>query len=354
MNCVCINRVRRSVCGIIPALLLGVALITLLPGCGEEKKRDDSRTVEYTDRDCSLEVTVSAASISIAENLRIELRAEAPVGWDIVFTPAVKEFKGFVLTGEPEHNRVHDSSGKEVKQVMTLLYEPQLSGEFEIPAYGVKFVKGKDEIELKSEPLPVTVRSQISDIRTANLKDIPGVLALQKDYFYWYVTGGVLLLVLVVAVIVMLIIVLRRRARYRAICRPFFTALKNLQKLEKSGNIEQMQDDMVWVQVSDILRVYIEERFEIAALKCTTEEFLNRISGEDLLLSKYSGLLREFLEKCDIVKFAKYTASAQECHNVINSCRVFVLRTKRDEINYKGEYGGVPGAGTVEENDKCR
>lgn len=64
--------------------------------------------------------------------------------------------------------------------------------------------------------------------------------------------------------------------------------------------------------VSDTVRFYLEERFEFRAPERTTEEFLHEIRGTDLLLPDQKGSLGEFLQQCDLVKFAKYEPGEPE------------------------------------------
>ena len=57
--------------------------------------------------------------------------------------------------------------------------------------------------------------------------------------------------------------------------------------------------------VSDIIRVYLEERFSLRAPERTTEEFLQELQSSRLLTLEQKLTLGEFLAKCDLVKFAR-------------------------------------------------
>lgn len=57
--------------------------------------------------------------------------------------------------------------------------------------------------------------------------------------------------------------------------------------------------------VSDIIRVYLEERFSLRAPERTTEEFLQELQSSQLLTGEQKQTLGEFLAKCDLVKFAR-------------------------------------------------
>lgn len=60
------------------------------------------------------------------------------------------------------------------------------------------------------------------------------------------------------------------------------------------------------IVVSDTVRWYLEERFDFHAPERTTEEFLHELRGTDLLTPDQKDSLVEFLNRCDLVKFARY------------------------------------------------
>ena len=59
------------------------------------------------------------------------------------------------------------------------------------------------------------------------------------------------------------------------------------------------------IEVSDATRLYLEERFSLHAPERTTEEFLNELRRTDPLNTGQKLTLGEFLESCDLVKFAR-------------------------------------------------
>ena len=76
---------------------------------------------------------------------------------------------------------------------------------------------------------------------------------------------------------------------------------------------------------------YIENRFKLRAPEMTTEEFLDSLKQTDALTAKHKELLAEFLNLCDIVKFAKFGPSITEIEESFNSARRFVEETRPAE-----------------------
>jgi hypothetical protein len=87
------------------------------------------------------------------------------------------------------------------------------------------------------------------------------------------------------------------------------------------------------VAVSDTARAYLEERFQFRAPERTTEEFLRELGGTDLLLPEQKESLGNFLESCDLVKFAKYEPGENELRGLHSSALRLVEETEPQLIS---------------------
>lgn len=81
-------------------------------------------------------------------------------------------------------------------------------------------------------------------------------------------------------------------------------------------------------EVSDTLRVYLEERFQFRAPERTTEEFLYELQQTDLLSATQKSSLADFLQRCDLVKFAKYEPAETELRDLHGSALRLVGETE--------------------------
>jgi hypothetical protein len=70
------------------------------------------------------------------------------------------------------------------------------------------------------------------------------------------------------------------------------------------------------ILVSDTVRWYLEERFDFHAPERTTEEFLHELRGTSLLTRDQKESLVEFLNRCDLVKFARYEPREPELRDL--------------------------------------
>jgi hypothetical protein len=117
-----------------------------------------------------------------------------------------------------------------------------------------------------------------------------------------------------------------RRKRAARVLLPYEIAL---QRLEELGALMQPARAREFsIAVSDIVRIYIEQRFSVTATRRTTEEFLHDLlKSSDAALSRHQGLLGEFLHQCDFVKFAAQSLTRQNMESLLQSARAFVLAT---------------------------
>jgi len=83
--------------------------------------------------------------------------------------------------------------------------------------------------------------------------------------------------------------------------------------------------------VSDTARWYLEERFNFRAPERTTEEFLYELQGTNLLTPDQKESLREFLNGCDLVKFARYEPGEPELRELHGSALRLVEETEPNE-----------------------
>ena len=99
------------------------------------------------------------------------------------------------------------------------------------------------------------------------------------------------------------------------------------QKLEEALALITQPKPFV-VAVSDTARKYLEERFDFRAPERTTEEFLHELHGTDLLLPDQKESVGNFLESCDLVKFAKYEPGEPELRELHGSAVRLVNETE--------------------------
>jgi hypothetical protein len=87
------------------------------------------------------------------------------------------------------------------------------------------------------------------------------------------------------------------------------------------------------ILVSDTIRWYLEERFDFHAPERTTEEFLHELKGTSLLTPDQKTSLGEFLNRCDLVKFARYEPAEPELRELHASAVRLVEETEPPPVS---------------------
>jgi hypothetical protein len=133
---------------------------------------------------------------------------------------------------------------------------------------------------------------------------------------------------------------LRRRRRPRVLL-PFEIALQRLEEMRALMQPSQAREFSI--AVSDVVRRYIEERFGVTATHRTTEEFLHDLlESSHAPLARHRALLAEFLQQCDLVKFAGMSLTLQNMESLHHSARAFVLETAKPDAT--AAHGAPPPA----------
>jgi hypothetical protein len=109
---------------------------------------------------------------------------------------------------------------------------------------------------------------------------------------------------------------------------PHVTALNALRLLLERRLIEDKKVELFFVELSQIVRTYIEQRFGLRAPERTTEEFIREATQSRLLTSVHQELVSHFLEQCDLVKFAQYRPDEDSMRSAYDAAVRLVEETK--------------------------
>ena len=146
-----------------------------------------------------------------------------------------------------------------------------------------------------------------------------------------------------------LVLALAGRALWRWLHRPrnpmqrALARIDAARRLASEGQVARFADEL-----SEALRSYVEERFEVHAPRQTTEELLGRLAtDEGSVLRAHREELATFLRICDEAKFGGYEIAGQAMDALAAAARDFVAQTyeaARENPSAAGptEAGGAP------------
>lgn len=153
--------------------------------------------------------------------------------------------------------------------------------------------------------------------------DLPA--AFYQQWQFWAACATLALL----AACISAILYSRRRTPkgFQRIQPPWEVALGRLKSLEERRLPESGKIQPYYVELSAILRHYIEDRFHIHAPERTTPEFLAEASGRGVFTEDQQQLLSRFLRHSDRVKFAQHRPTTEEMELSFSEVRRFVMET---------------------------
>jgi hypothetical protein len=99
-------------------------------------------------------------------------------------------------------------------------------------------------------------------------------------------------------------------------------ALDQLARIETE--IDKLTPYQFSIRVSDILRRYVMEQYQLPVTRQTSVEFLNALAAVSPFSADEQTLLSDFLNRCDLIKFARYDATREDSRLLLDEAERFV------------------------------
>src|SRR4051812_27762653 len=91
-----------------------------------------------------------------------------------------------------------------------------------------------------------------------------------------------------------------------------------------SGEIENISPYQFSIRVSDILRRYVTDQYNVPVTRQTSVEFLAALTKASPFSEDEKSLLEDFLNRCDLIKFARYDATTEDSRLLLEEATRFV------------------------------
>lgn len=283
-----------------------------------------------------------------AEEPRISVKAEVnkafiTIGDPVIYTITVKHHKDVKIASSinPPSDRifkvknVQDSSKKEgdyvydIKKATLTVFS---LGEYVLDPVSVQYVDKDGQAKtIQTDKIYVTVRSVAQGKEITDIRGVKGVVKIPaKILLFLYIVGGVL------AVLFIASFFIRRKkpavdAEPRLLRSLEDEALFRLNQLFDSDLIRRSKIKEYYLQLSDILKFYLERRFQIQASEATTFEIqkLLKEKGIDLNLRT---ITIEVLEASDLAKFAKWKPEPAEIISINQKSKQIIETARPREV----------------------
>lgn len=284
-------------------------------------------------------MSVSADSVMIGDTLRLNIEIEKDVAQEL----SIVGFKDNKLTekieivGMPVLDTL-SRTARHIKLRLSYLITsfdagdyvldkfPMLLGEKE--PFDTVFAEGPVEFRVATYQID-TLTQQPVDIR--DVLDAPFQWAEVGQWLAenWWIVAAVIFGCAIIFVAIWWY--LRRKSKIEAL-NALPAHAKALMALEALHNKKMWQNGQMkeyFSLLTDILRIYIENRYKIGAMEMTSNEIIAAIKGENP--EKLLTPIGELLSLADLVKFAKLQPDAQSCETAYFDVYYYVEQTKEQE-----------------------
>jgi len=319
-----------------------VAILCLLGvvGCGPDRpasdRQDESTKPAYSHQSSGgpvrMRMLLDATEIGLADQVVLTQELESDPGFEADLPDYLPEdFGHFAVVDIRQDVPVELADGGVLRRRQFVL-EPERTGTLTIAPMYVYFREDQAERDshFATEPIEVQV-APVADVTSLELREARDIFRSdpeapeERSWLGWVLAA-------VVLTVAVGIYIRRRRVQQQApITPPHELAREALQRLVDQDLIAKGQMERFFVELSGIMREYIERRFGIHAPERTTEEFLVEASRSDALTG-HQRRLRQFLTLADQVKFAVHHPAEEDTDESIHVLKRFVQETADDAV----------------------
>jgi hypothetical protein len=251
-----------------------------------------------------VKVEVDTTNIRIGEQFNYQIFVDDTSN---VIIPKLQNLKGLEIVEDIDLDTIKQNL---IKKYILTGFD---SGAYYIPAQQI-FIKNRayitDSILINVATVKVdTVAQKMFPIKA--IQEEPWTWDDFKPYLIWIILG----LLLIAGVIAYIIWKKKNPTLYEeveilAAMPPFEEAFERLKKLDEKLLWQNNQVKQYYIELTEIIRIYIEKELRIPALESTTDELLETLQDfrdAETIDASREGIrkLKELLREADLVKFAK-------------------------------------------------
>jgi hypothetical protein len=281
----------------------------------------------------SFQSKLNKDTILLGDQIEFSITAVVPKEYDVQFPFIVDTLvKGIEVLGLPVIDTLVKRSGEQ-----QFTYKIRITSfdedTYRIPGIKLPFTDGILVDTAVSSPLWLTVLSLPADSTVVGIFDIKPPISEPltiAEIAPW--AGGSILLVGLISLMVLYLIKRKKNEPLffprKPIDPPHVIALRELEKVKSKKLWDTANHKHYHTVLTDIIRFYIEGRFNIPAMEQTTDETIRSLKLSESLDKKLILDLSETLSLADLVKFARFTPNLSENEAGLNFGFRFVNETK--------------------------
>jgi len=281
--------------------------------------------------------SIDKDSILIGDQINYELGINVPEGFIVAWPPLVDTIsKNIEIIDIQAVDTSYQENALILNKRLTLTSFD--SGYFEIPSYTFRFRHENDSTNFESNTLRHFIRVYTPVVDTSQaFKAVKGPIG--EPYTFREMLPWILLGLLIIGAVVFVLWYIRKRKKKKPLfskkSKPELPAhIIAIQKLEEVRLAKVWQAGRIKVyhtQLTDIIREYMEKRYQFDAPEMTSDEIFEQLDQKDIN-NEVSAKLKSALKLADLVKFAKAKPTPLENDLSLNHCIDFVNETKVEPV----------------------
>lgn len=295
---------------------------------------DEEHTALPSEHQPQLTLTLTPDSISTGDVVHAELLVVVPEGDDVNLPR--QPYAPFELIDQGVTEATANGRRTFTYRLDFLALEP---GDLTLPALTVRVITPEGLVgTAQTEPQVVHVESLIANEPDAQPRPATEPVVVMEDDYTLAWIGGALLLMALTALITWLVARwLRNRPKVLPPPPPprpaWEIAMAKLRaaRADVTAAMAEGAQSRVIDAASDALREYFGRRFDFNGLESTSDEVIAHLRTQHL-----SGVtlpeIQTLLGDCDLVKFAKFQPSAEDCERILFESEKLVQRTMHGPV----------------------
>lgn len=270
-------------------------------------------------------VRVNRGSMLIGEQVELYLSAQFnPAVHRIQFPLLPDTFDHFEVIDQPKRDTVQNGSELKISERYRITCYDSGTGYIAAMPFELISLQGDTPRVLLSQ----AIRIQVQTVSVDTAKPFKPIMDIRPARLPW--TRMVFCVFATLLALGLLVWAMIKYLRKRnampmemptaPILLPHEKALRALGETESAGLWEQGEVKTYYTAISDTLRVYLEEQFNLDCLDKTSAEIIQQVKRQRIL-NPFRQPLRELMQLADLVKFAKVHPNPDEHRKALTTAR---------------------------------
>ena len=286
----------------------------------------------------TVKASIDSTHVLIGDQLKLLLEIEKPKDLDIQFPQVPDTFSTKLeVVDRSKIDTVKLNDNTRIKLMQHLLITSFDSGMHRIPPFYFKLKNGQVLDSAATRELAFQVHGMKIDTTKGPVDiKVPYNAPMTLKEIIPYILG----IILIAAIIFFIFYYIKwKKKNVPLFVRPekpaepaHIIALRELDRIKVQKLWQQEKIKQYYSEVSDTIRIYIQNRFGIQALEQTSAETIGVLKlRRDLVDSNSLDQLQHILSLADLVKFAKYSPLPDDNNLTLMNAYFFVNQTKKAE-----------------------